>query len=293
MQAMRASDLFPGAEPGAGGPCALRAVHGSAGDGIEVYLVQLVGKEPVHVSVHNDSERVHFSYWLQGGAQGHMDGRSFRVGAGHAVVAYAPGRQFDMALMPGASNVEIVVRPSRLAELDGACAIVDEVARGNCLRDRLASAGGRQAAWRVAQMIAQGQCTGLLLQAVVYESLAWQLEAPEPARQTSTLPRREREALEAARERLLLDLAAAPSIAKLARDVGLNTLKLQRGFRTLFGTSVYGLYQQSRMNQARKLLDRHSVTDTALTLGYTNISHFSTAFRKEFGVLPSEFRRRV
>ena len=30
-----------------------------------------------------------------------------------------------------------------------------------------------------------------------------------------------------------------------------------------------------------------------MVLGYSNISHFSTAFRKQFGVLPKEARREI
>ncbi len=35
----------------------------------------------------------------------------------------------------------------------------------------------------------------------------------------------------------------------------------------------------------------NSVTETAVMMGYSNISHFSSAFRKQFGVLPKEIRR--
>ncbi|RYF84636.1 MAG: AraC family transcriptional regulator, partial [Chitinophagaceae bacterium] len=32
----------------------------------------------------------------------------------------------------------------------------------------------------------------------------------------------------------------------------------------------------------------NSVTDTARVIGYTGINNFTTAFKKEFGMLPSE-----
>jgi AraC family transcriptional regulator len=73
--------------------------------------------------------------------------------------------------------------------------------------------------------------------------------------------------------------------------VGLNQLKLKRGFRSLFGMGVYSLFQRHRMERARELLSHHNVTETALMLGYSNISHFSAAFRKQFGVLPGEARK--
>ena len=45
------------------------------------------------------------------------------------------------------------------------------------------------------------------------------------------------------------------------------------------------------MNKAKQLLVTNSVTETAIIMGYSNISHFSSAFRKQFGVLPKEVRQ--
>lgn len=60
----------------------------------------------------------------------------------------------------------------------------------------------------------------------------------------------------AARDRLLLDLSAPPTIAELAREIGLNQLKLKQGFKTLFGTSIYALFQRHRMERACALCVR-------------------------------------
>jgi len=108
---------------------------------------------------------------------------------------------------------------------------------------------------------------------------------------TDDIPLRERKLLVAARDRLLRDLDAPPTIAELARETGLNQLKLKRGFKQIFGSSIYALFQRERMDRARQLLQDHDVTETAMLLGYSNVSHFSSAFRKQFGVLPREARR--
>jgi AraC family transcriptional regulator len=65
--------------------------------------------------------------------------------------------------------------------------------------------------------------------------------------------------------------------------------KLTRGFRQLFLNSVYGVFQQARMIQARSRLlnGEESVMRIASDLGYANASHFATAFRKQFGINPS------
>jgi len=88
-------------------------------------------------------------------------------------------------------------------------------------------------------------------------------------------------------------LSSPPTIEQLARETGLNQLKIKQGFKVLFGTTTYGLFQRERMERALTLLQTNSVTETASLLGYSNISHFSSAFRKQFGVLPSRVRRRA
>ncbi|HIK15926.1 MAG TPA: helix-turn-helix transcriptional regulator [Leptolyngbyaceae cyanobacterium M33_DOE_097] len=91
-----------------------------------------------------------------------------------------------------------------------------------------------------------------------------------------------------AREILLNQLDHPPSLLTLARQVGLNDCTLKRGFKQVFGITVFGYLHQCRMEQARSLLleNQHSVTAIAQTVGYTNLSAFSSAFRKRYGVSP-------
>ncbi len=60
-----------------------------------------------------------------------------------------------------------------------------------------------------------------------------------------------------------------------------------------YGRSIYDCFQHERMQQARTelLRGRLSVAHVAADLGYSNPSHFSAAFRKQFGVNPSALRR--
>ncbi|MGE8358083.1 MAG: helix-turn-helix domain-containing protein, partial [Microvirgula sp.] len=64
--------------------------------------------------------------------------------------------------------------------------------------------------------------------------------------------------------------------------------------RLLFNNSVYGLFQQERMHEARRRLSARNipVMTVASDLGYTNASHFAAAFQKQFGVNPSTLKRR-
>lgn len=79
------------------------------------------------------------------------------------------------------------------------------------------------------------------------------------------------------------------SLAELSRKTGLNDFKLKKGFKALFGHTVFGYLAELRMNHAHKLLkDGRSVSEVAETVGYKNAHHFTAAFKKHFDMLPSK-----
>jgi AraC-like DNA-binding protein len=94
-----------------------------------------------------------------------------------------------------------------------------------------------------------------------------------------------------AREFLMQHLDAPPSLLELARKVGLNDYKLKRGFRQLYGTTVFGYLHTQRMEKARRLLANRQmkITDVAHAVGYASLPSFSLAFRKQFGVSPRAY----
>lgn len=93
-----------------------------------------------------------------------------------------------------------------------------------------------------------------------------------------------------ARELLQQRLDNPPSLIELARSVGLNDCTLKRGFRQIFGTTVFGYLYDRRMEQARQLLQeqRLNVAEVAQIVGYANRRSFAVAFRKKFGVSPKQ-----
>ena len=82
------------------------------------------------------------------------------------------------------------------------------------------------------------------------------------------------------------------TLADLARQAGTNEFTLKKGFKELFGTTVFGYWHELKMKQARRLLTEHrlSVQEVAEQVGYKHAHHFSTAFKKRFGVLPSQLK---
>jgi len=100
----------------------------------------------------------------------------------------------------------------------------------------------------------------------------------------------DREKIIKAREVLLQHIGEPLTIKELSRKVAINECYLKKGFKELFGTTIFDFYQGQRMEHAKYLLyDKGlSVTEVSSLLGYSSISHFSTAFKKHTGIKPCE-----
>ena len=100
----------------------------------------------------------------------------------------------------------------------------------------------------------------------------------------------DREKIIKAREILLQHIGEPITIKELSRKVAINECYLKKGFKELYGTTVFDFYQSQRMEHARYLLYEKglSVTEVSMMLGYSSISHFSTAFKKQTGLKPCE-----
>jgi len=92
---------------------------------------------------------------------------------------------------------------------------------------------------------------------------------------------------------LVRDLNNPPDIMEIARSVGLSRTRLFRCFRQTFGLSPFEYLRNHRLQMAMHLLrdGEVNVTQAALMVGYTNLSHFAKAFKVIFGIAPSELRR--
>jgi AraC family transcriptional regulator len=100
----------------------------------------------------------------------------------------------------------------------------------------------------------------------------------------------DREKIVKARDILLQHIGEPLTIKELSRKVAINECYLKKGFKEMFGTTIFDFYQSQRMEHARYLLYEKglSVTEVSIMLGYSSISHFSTAFKKHTGLKPCE-----
>lgn len=107
-----------------------------------------------------------------------------------------------------------------------------------------------------------------------------------------TIAENERDKLQMAKDILIKNLDNPPSLSELSRQIGLNTFKLKKNFKELFGVPVFKYLQNERLNKANELIreDKMSIQEAAWHVGYDSLSSFSNAFSKKFGFRPSEIK---
>jgi AraC-like DNA-binding protein len=102
-----------------------------------------------------------------------------------------------------------------------------------------------------------------------------------------------RELAEAAKAELASHLGEGLTLESLARAVHASPFHLARVFQQCTGHSIHRYLTLLRLRAALEHLagGQRDLTTLALDLGFSSHSHFTDAFRREFGCPPSELRR--
>lgn len=100
--------------------------------------------------------------------------------------------------------------------------------------------------------------------------------------------------IEAIRQELFTHLNKQYSLAHLALKAGMNKNKLAKGFRQVVGVPLFSYQLQMRMVKAKKLLLATDAPVTAIgyEVGYRDVQAFSKAFKKHYGLSPSEYKKK-
>lgn len=79
----------------------------------------------------------------------------------------------------------------------------------------------------------------------------------------------------------------------IADHVGLSPDYVVKLFKKEMGISISDYILQERLSRAKELLVKSdmSISEVALSVGYSNFSYFSTLFRKETATTPQDYRR--
>ena len=143
-----------------------------------------------------------------------------------------------------------------------------------------------------------GAVENIFINAKVHELLVYSLDCLTDEKEENFTCKfladdRSKEQISQAREILLQHIGDPLTIKELSRKVAMNECYLKKGFKEIFGTTIFDFYQQQRMEHAKYLLYEKglSVTDVSSLLGYSSISHFSAAFKKHTGLKPRDLLR--
>ena len=93
---------------------------------------------------------------------------------------------------------------------------------------------------------------------------------------------------------------AISNLSAMLKDAGFIELKLsdefklKKGFKEIFGTTIYAALQNERLKIAKELLlsGDINVSEAANIVGYKSLGHFGQAFKSYYGALPTQIKKR-
>jgi AraC-like DNA-binding protein len=310
----RLYDIHPSFQNGSGGNGDITAAWQQVDlhDGLWLSRLELAPQSASTLCYHKQPAMIDFGFII-GGQLNHklktdVMGGQVAAMAGTAGIGYFPGHDGIMEVRNGRplKVLHVHVTPERLNRMLGADigAIPPSfrlIVEGTVNRDFMSKRAMDPLMQVTALDVFNGRYHGrpqyLYLEGKALELISLQLgrlmsqEANQKKR--ALLTRNEKKRIHAARDFLVRDLAAPPTLTTLANAFCLSQNKLQIGFRELHGSSVFGYLREYKMQKARQLFDQTemNVSQVAWEVGYTNVSQFTKAYKKRFGVLPKHYRK--
>ena len=92
------------------------------------------------------------------------------------------------------------------------------------------------------------------------------------------------------------NLASNPSMIEIARAAPFSSFHFQRLFHALMGETVADFTRRVRLETAARRLrfrSQDDITGTAFDLGFSSSQNFAKAFKKHFGVSPTQYREQA
>jgi AraC family transcriptional regulator len=132
----------------------------------------------------------------------------------------------------------------------------------------------------------------LWMRGKMLEILAWALFPPGKEELFCTRHQRvSQDRVLRVQQLLAADLSTPPSLSDLATQVGCSSYYLSRLFSQQTGMTISRYLRNLRLEKAADLLrsGRYNVTEAAMEVGYSSLSHFSKAFAGYFGRCPCAY----
>ena len=249
---------------------------------------------------------IDFEYWISGSGQCRVLGMGhsplvFRSGPGAMNISHAPntsgrcmalgdedicivGLSVDPMLLYGLVGEETAGFPKQLRPNS------EGIIQEKFTLNRTLPPAMRSACYQILNCPFFGGCRELFLESKALELLSFQVSAlsSAPCGAARCMTHRDTDRIHDARDCLVADLKNPPTIARLARQTGINETKLKTGFRAVYGTTLFDYLRTYKMGMARAWLEEgeKNVSEAAYDVGYANVSHFIRAYRTVFGVNP-------
>ena len=105
----------------------------------------------------------------------------------------------------------------------------------------------------------------------------------------------ELEKIQKAKEFILVNLDQSITIPALANYVGTNQCYLKKGFKEVFGQTIYEFVQENKMVKAKYLLQQNklSLQEISAIVGYASLSSFSQTYKNYYGISPSIEKKQI
>lgn len=281
-------------------------------DGISIACCNADVFENIHIHTDFQEPRVMMMFMEQGDISTSLEGvsKDFKFSSLEHNLMFSPNESesadvkkqrdiqfFGMSFMPG-RFVELAENNGRvLGDLANNVAGNRSTALAEKFNPRM-TPRMRMVIEEVRQCKFQGGLKKLFLQSKAIELLALQCDQIETDHLSGRplqhkISAADVERLYFARDLLLQHIQQPLSLEQLSRKAGLNEFKLKSGFRAIFGNTVFGFLSDHRLEMARELIlsGHQSMAVIAEEAGYSSPQHFSTAFRKKFGMSPAKMRR--
>ena len=105
----------------------------------------------------------------------------------------------------------------------------------------------------------------------------------------------QRDCIRQIREFIVENITEHYTIEELSERFEISPTAMKRCFKGIYGAPIYAYLRTYRLHIAEKLLreGKSSVGEIATEIGYTNPNKFTSAFRAEYGMSPTEYKKNV
>lgn len=131
------------------------------------------------------------------------------------------------------------------------------------------------------------------LEAKIIELLLITLTNTTQKKSVSEINNTDKYCLKIVEKHIKLNLKKELTIPDLALLAGVNTSKLKKDFKQVYSTTIFKYITALRIQKAKDLIQKenHTISQASYEVGYKNPQHFTVAFKKKLGYLPSQLKK--